>query len=186
MTKITPNTIDSAPAASKPILEGAQKALGFVPNLYGVLSEAPAALHAYTAIGAALNEHASLSDTERNVVAIAISRDAGCGYCVAAHSTLADMAKAPSEVINAARDGNPIGDSKLEALRVFARAAVEKRGWLEDKDLTAFFQAGYEKKHVLEVMTLAALKTMSNYTNHVAETPLDEAFAPRTWKADAA
>ena len=26
-----------------------------------------------------------------------------------------------------------------------------------------------------------SLKVMSNYTNHIAETPLDDAFAPNVW-----
>jgi hypothetical protein len=40
----------TAPAASAEILNGVQKAWGFVPNLHRVLAESPAALEAYNTL----------------------------------------------------------------------------------------------------------------------------------------
>ena len=34
---------------------------------------------------------------------------------------------------------------------------------------------------MLDVVTGVTLKTMSNYTNHIAETELDDSFAPMAW-----
>lgn len=48
------HTVDSAPAASASILDGTQKALGFIPNLYAHLAESPAALQAYKQLGSLL------------------------------------------------------------------------------------------------------------------------------------
>jgi hypothetical protein len=39
---------ESAPEASKPLLEQAEKKYGFALNLFGVMAESPAALKAYT------------------------------------------------------------------------------------------------------------------------------------------
>ena len=50
MTKFTAHTIETAPARSRPLLEGVKQALGFVPNLYGVFAESPAALQGALAI----------------------------------------------------------------------------------------------------------------------------------------
>ncbi len=35
---------------------------------------------------------------------------------------------------------------------------------------------------MLEVIGAAAFKLISNYTNHIADIPLDEAFQPFLWK----
>ena len=159
-----------------------QKQIGFVPNLYAIMAESPAALAAYTGISAALDQHAALSAVERNLAAIAVSRENNCEYCVAAHSVIASMVKAPEGQVEAVRAGEPLDDPKLEALRRFAVTVSEKRGLPSEEDLQAFFEAGYERRHVLDVVTLFALKTLSNYTNHITGTPLDAAFAPKAWK----
>ena len=36
---------------------------------------------------------------------------------------------------------------------------------------------------VLEVILGIAYKTLSNYTNHLVDTPVDEAFAKQAWTA---
>lgn len=36
---------------------------------------------------------------------------------------------------------------------------------------------------MFDVLTLLALKTLSNYVNHLAETPLDPQFASQAWSA---
>ncbi len=69
-------------------------------------------------------------------------------------------------------------DQKLNALVTYVRKTVETRGIVDESDLQAFLDAGYTKKQVLEVNLIIALKTISNYTNHLAETPIDEAFEP--------
>ncbi|HCM06019.1 MAG TPA: carboxymuconolactone decarboxylase, partial [Oceanospirillales bacterium] len=48
MSNFKIHTVESAPAESKAILEGAQKQNGFIPGLYGVLAESPNTLKAYT------------------------------------------------------------------------------------------------------------------------------------------
>ena len=51
---------------------------------------------------------------------------------------------------------------------------------MEDR-LEAFLQAGYSKQNVLEVMLAVAMKTLSNYSNHVLGTPLDEVLSKMAW-----
>lgn len=175
------HTIESAPSGSKPTLEAARDALGFVPNLYGVMAEAPALLEGYKALSAVF-EKSSLTATERQIVLLMASYDNGCEYCVAAHSTIAAMQRVPDEVISAIRDGERIEDPKLEALRQFTSAVVTKRGWPDEAEVTDFLNAGYGRAQILEVVLGVGIKTLSNYTNHVADTPLDQAFAPNVWK----
>lgn len=184
MTRFDIHTPETAPEASRPILEGAQKALGFVPNLYGTFAGAPALLQAYTQVGQ-LFDQTSFTPTERQVVLLATSFVNGCDYCMAAHSTIAAMQKLPADVVQALRDGEPIADPKLEALRRFTVQLVEKRGWADDADVDAFLAAGYTKEQVLEVVLGVGMKTLSNFTNHLGATPLDAAFQPQAWSRPA-
>lgn len=174
------HTLESAPEKSRPTLEAVRKSYGFIPNLFGALAESPAAVESYAAISAALSR-GRFSPEQQQVLAIAISAKNGCEYCVAAHSTVAGMQKVPAATIEALRSDKPLADPKLQALRSFALQVVEQRGWLEPRQLEAFHAAGYDHGHVLEVLTWVALKTLSNYANHIGQTPVDAAFAAQRW-----
>lgn len=173
-------SIDNAPEKSRATLEGVKQAYGFVPNLFGVFAESPAAVQAYAAIGKAL-QSAGLNVVEQQVVFLSVSAENGCKYCVAAHSTIAKGAKMPDEILAALRSQDDLPDARLQALAAFTRAVVKNRGWVPEADLQAFVDAGFERRHVLDVLTIMAMKTLSNYTNHIAETPLDDAFSAQAW-----
>lgn len=174
-------TPETAPENTRGTLEDVKKKYGFQPNLYGVFAHSPAPLKGYLALSEAFDA-ASLSPLERNIVLLASARANDCYYCVAVHSTVGDMQKHPADVIDAIRNDTAISDAKLEALRRFTQAVVRNRGHLEDAQVKDFLAAGYQPAQALEVVTGVALKTLSNYTNHLAHPPLDAAFAGREWK----
>ncbi len=182
MADLTIHTKDSAPEASKDLLEIVQaKNNGFIPYLLGEMAEAPSLLKAYMTVGEAL-EASSLTAQEQQVVILTVSYLNECSYCMTAHSAVAKMVGLPDDEIDALREGQPMSDAKLEALRTFTGILVEKRGWASDEDIAAFLTAGYTRAQVLEVILGIAFKTMSNFTNHVADTPLDKQLAPSTWE----
>ncbi|TVR98665.1 MAG: carboxymuconolactone decarboxylase family protein [Rhodospirillales bacterium] len=178
------HSIDTAPKGAEDTLAAVKDKFGFVPNVLGVMAEAPALAKAYVSLST-LFEETALSPTERNIVILAISTTNKCEYCVAAHSVGATMQKVPSDVIEALRRGKPLADSKLEALRRLASEIVENRGWPSQDVVQGFLDAGYTQKNLLEVIVGVGLKTLSNYTNHIAETPLDDAFQPAKWSEPA-
>lgn len=177
------HTPEDAPEGSRTGLEGAKKKMGMVPNLLGILAGAPAALSSYQSLSAAFGS-SSFSPTEQQIVLIATSVENDCRYCVAAHTTMSKMAKVPEDVLTALRSGSPLADPKLEALRQFTLAVVTKRGWVEADDIAAFTAAGYGSEQILEVVTGVTLKTLTNYVNHVAETPLDAPFQAEAWQPE--
>ena len=181
MADFTIHTKNSAPKASKDLLEIAQAKYGFIPNLMGEMAEAPSLLKAYLTVGEAL-EASSLTAQEQQVVILTVSYLNECSYCMTAHSAVAKMVGLPDDEIDALREGQPMSDAKLEAMRTFTGILVEKRGWASDEDIAAFLTAGYTRAQVLEVILGIAFKTMSNFTNHVADTPIDKQFAPFTWE----
>lgn len=173
-------TPETAPSNTRDILTDVKKKYGFQPNLYGVFAHSPAPLKGYLGLAEAFDA-SSLSALERNVVLLATARTNDCYYCVAVHSTVGDMQKHPADVIEAIRNDTAIADPKLEALRRFTQSVVQSRGHLEDAQVKAFLDAGYQPHQALEVLVGVSLKTLSNYTNHLANPPLDAAFAPREW-----
>jgi len=169
-----------APDKSRTILEQARLALGFVPNLYGMMAESPTLLKAYTRL-TAIFDQSTLLPVERQVVLLSVSFENGCDYCMAAHTAIAALQDVPPPVVAAVREGRAIPDRKLQALNSFTRKVVERRGWIGDEDLRELLDAGYSRENVLEVILGVGLKTMSNYANHLAKTPLDEVFAAHAW-----
>ncbi|APZ96740.1 carboxymuconolactone decarboxylase family protein [Fuerstiella marisgermanici] len=184
MTDFNVHTVESAPADSQPQLEGSKKAYGFVPNLHAVMAESPALLEAYKTVADIFDSKTNLSTTERQIIAMTNNRLNGCTYCMAAHTSIMQAGQVPEDVITALRNGTPIADPKLEALRVFAEKVNKKRGWLDDGDIDELLAAGYTKQTVFDVIVGTAYKVLSNYTNHIAQTPLDDGFAANEWSAD--
>ena len=180
MTTFTIHTPESAPAGSRERLQEVRARYGRVPNVYGVLAEAPIAVEAYDLLGNLLMR-SSFTPTERHVVWFTINAYHNCHYCMAAHTFLAKGEQVPDDVIETAREEGRYGDPRLEALRVFTLNLVENRGWASPEALDAFFGAGFTKQNVLEIVVVIAHKVLSNYTNHIVDTPVDEAFGRFTW-----
>lgn len=182
----TVHSIDTAPAASKPTLNAVKAAYGMVPNLFGVLAESPGALKAYFDVSKAFTD-TSLSPAEQQVVLLATSVENACEYCVAAHSTVAKSRQLLDDAaLSALHAAKELPDRKLEALRQFTVQGVRARGRVTDDAVRAFLDAGYTRADLLAVLTGVALKTLSNYTNHIAATPLDAAFQAQRWEPAAA
>ena len=179
------STNDADPAVSAP-LKDAQAKMGMVPNMYGAMANLPALLDTYSHGYGKFRAEAGFTPVEQEVVFLAISRFNGCHYCVAAHSFVADvMTKVPVEVTDAIRDGRPVPDAKLEALRTFAHAMTESRGNPTPAEARAFLDAGYTETHILGVILAISVKVISNYSNHIFHTEVDAGFAGRAWSAAA-
>ncbi len=183
MPRFAQYTIDNAPEASRPLLQGVEKALGFVPNLYATFAESPAVLEGILALDAALDK-GTLSNVERQLVKIAVSTENGCTYCVAAHSTLAGMLKARPDVVAAVRTGAAVPDAKVDALITFTRAVVREKGFVPEDAMADFLAAGYTKAQLIEVVGQVGLKTLHNYVHALTQAPLDAAFEPQRWDAN--
>ena len=65
---------------------------------------------------------------------------------------------------------------KLQVLHETTLLVLRNRGLLSDEALEAFYAAGYEQKHILGILLGLSQKVISNYINHIAKTPIDDAF----------
>ena len=175
MAQYTLHTVASAPEGSKATLEAVEKALGFLPNLFATMAESPEALNGYVGLDAVL-ARGTFGAAERQLLLTAISSENGCGYCVAAHSTLASLCRADARAITGARGETTPADPRLRALTTFARAVIRDRGHVGDEALQEFLRAGFTKAQALEVLANIGYKTISNFIAGFAHPPLDAQF----------
>jgi len=181
MTTLKVQTIESAPEASKSLLENSQKAYGMIPGLHGVLAGAPELLDAYQKLHE-LFTNTSFNNEELTVVWQTINVEHACHYCVPAHTGIAKMMNVDDAITDALRNESPLEDAKLEALRTMTLSITRNRGNVSQEDLDAFYKAGYGERQVLEIILGLSQKVISNYTNHIANTPVDAAFEKFAWK----
>lgn len=187
MSLFTLHTLETAPAASRPLLEKTQSEWQFIPTLHATLAESPSTLEAYRDLFT-LVQKSSFTPAEQQLVYLAVNVFHGCEYCTAGHTYLARQAGLAEGAVQALRHRKPIADRRLQALRLFTEQVVESRGHAGDAAVNAFIAAGFTKAQVLEVVLVIATKTISNYANHLTHTPKesfmsDPAFA---WQAGAA
>jgi len=164
-----------APEQARELLDQAESKYGFVPNILGVMANAPALLEAYMSLSQ-IFEKTSFSAAEKQTVLLAVSAENDCGYCKSAHTAIAKMQNVDDAVLEAIANGDKLPDARLDALFKFTRTMVEKRGHPSDDELQAFFDAGFSEAQVQEVIVGIGMKTLSNYNNHIAETPVDDQF----------
>lgn len=180
MTTLKIHSIESAPKESKALLQDSQKAYGMIPGLHGVLAASPSALKGYQVLHE-LFVASSFNNDELTVVWQAINVEHACHYCVPAHTGIAHMMKVDNDIIESLRNETPLADAKLEALRTFTLSMVRNRGNVSEDELNAFYAAGYGEQQVLDIILGLSQKVISNYTNHIANTPVDAGFQKFAW-----
>jgi len=171
MSRLPIPTVDSAPEASKPILDAVHKQLGVVPNLFRLIGTSPAALGAFASFQGTLSKALDLKTRER--IALAVAQVNGCDYCLSAHSYLGEnVAKISPEEIALNRRGAS-GDTKANAAVNFASKVTSQRGHIGDADIAAVRAAGFTDAQIVEIVALVAENTFTNYLNEVAKTDID-------------
>ena len=173
MSDFTLHRSETAPRLSRPILENIEGAWGGVPNLHRLLAESPATLETYSSAFAAF-EASSFTPPERQLVYLAVSVGNDCAYCAGAHARLALAVGLDEGDVEAVRAGRALDEARLEALRAFTAAIVSRRGRVRGEETAAFLAAGFTRAQVLEVILAVAVKTISNYVDHVAGVPFDD------------
>lgn len=181
--KLTAKTIEDAAPKARMGLQQAQEKMGFIPNMYARMANSPGLFDTYQQGYAVFRAESGFTPAEQEVVFLTISRVNGCEYCMAAHSFVADkMSNVPVAVTDAIRNDTEIPDERLSALAKFTRVMVEQRGLPQTRDVEAFLAAGYTERQILEIILAIAVKTLSNYANHIFHTPVDTMFASRAWE----
>ena len=174
--------LESADSLQKLIVEDATKKNGGWPNMYGNMINSTGLLKTYLHGYNLFRTESGFTPIEQEVVFLTLSYKNECNYCMAAHSFIADkISKVPTEITDAIRAGLPIEDNKLQALSQFTKQLFDSRGKPSKEEVINFLAVGYDEKKILEIILAIAVKTLSNYSNHVFHSEVDDMFKGRTW-----
>lgn len=144
---------------------------GMVPNVFQGLGNSPEVLRAYLQTSGCLSK-GNLSDSEREIVALVVSQNNGCEYCLAAHTLVGGMHGLKPDEMQAIRRGDS-RESKTAALVKFVQAILSQRGAVSDRELAEFKLAGFSDAQVPDVVLTIAMTVFTNYFNHVHRTTVD-------------
>lgn len=174
------HTIESAPEPSKPSLEALRQAFGMIPNLAGAMSTSPVLIGSL--VGLFQKVHGgSFSEAQIQVLLLTNAVTNACTWAVAFHTALALKEGLDPADVKAIRERRAPRDAKNAALSTLARTLIEKRGRLDDLDVSRFLQAGFDKAHLLEVIAVVAASTITNYAGNVTKPPVEAAFEAYAW-----
>jgi uncharacterized peroxidase-related enzyme len=171
MPRIDPVDRATAPAKTQQLLDQVERTLGTVPNIIATMAQSPALTAAYLGFSEALSQ-GSVRPTLREQIALAVSQNNQCDYCLAAHSAIGSSLGLSEDQVRDARTATS-PDRKIEIALQFARRVAEQRGFVANADLDAMRTAGYSEAAIVEIVGYVALTVFTNYFNHVAETEVD-------------
>jgi len=171
----------TVPQAAQPLLASAREIFGFVPNLAVAMAAVPATVpatleayfHALQAFG-----QTPLTPVEQQIVLMSVSRANQADYSLAVHAALALKAGADPHAVRAVGTGRSMPDARLAALRRFTEALTVGRGQVAAAEVDSFLNAGFDRTAIVAVAFGVAVKTFANALAHLAQTPVDSAFAP--------
>ena len=171
MPRLTPIDPAAAEGKAKVLLDGVQKKLGIVPNLFRTMAASPAVLESYLGFSQNLGG-TGLSAREREQIALAVAGANACEYCASAHTAIG-KSLGLSDAETTRNLAGEAEDPNAAAILAFATALVEKKGWVGDDDLAAVRAAGADDATIGEIVATVALNIFTNYFNHVARTEVD-------------
>jgi alkylhydroperoxidase family enzyme len=180
--QLTIHTTESAPPASKPILEGIASELGFVPNLAATIAASPTLLSGFDGLRRAVGS-GELDATSREVAGVAVGVAVDNHYGVAFHSTILGKLGMEEAQIERMRDDLPPTDDKLAAAYELARQIAANRGKVDDQAIARAQQAGYSESDILEIVAECTFASLVGVIDNLAgRVELDEFHAARAWR----
>jgi uncharacterized peroxidase-related enzyme len=159
------------PAESRPTLDAFTANIGFTPNMMAAFANSPIAFNAWANLLGSLSK--ALDVKTRDSIGLVVSEVNGCNYCLTVHSFTAEhMAKLSADEIILARKGLA-SDPKRNAALQFAKKVIETRGHVTDADLAAVRAAGFSEAHLIEIVALVAMYSLTNFFNNVFDPEKD-------------
>jgi uncharacterized peroxidase-related enzyme len=171
MSRIAAIEPSAATGKAKDLLSAVQHKLGILPNMAKVMVNSPAVLEGYLGFSGALN--GGLLDAQtREQLALAVSQENHCDYCLSAHSAIGKMVGLNPQQVIASREGKGTTERTTAAL-TFARKVLETRGNIDANNLKAVREAGFSEGEITEIIAHVALNVFTNYFNIAADVDID-------------
>ena len=173
----------TAPAASRPLLEGIAADVGLVPNLAAAIAASPALLAAFDGIRRAVGS-GELAPAHREAAGVAVGVAVDNEYGVAFHSTVLGRLGVAEDEIERMRSGKEPVDEPTAAVYALARELARHRGKVDNATVARAAAAGLSSVQMLEVLAESAFASLVGLVDNFAgRIPLDEFLQPRAWSA---
>jgi uncharacterized peroxidase-related enzyme len=179
MTKFNVPTKEEVSEDNKALFDKLKNAVGFVPNIYALMAYSDTALDTYLKFENGAN---SFSKNEIELVKLVVSEQNGCLYCLSAHTIFGKMNGFSEEQMLEIRTGTASFNSKLNALANLTKEITANKGKASDEAVQSFFDAGYTKGSLIELVQLVAVMLVTNYLHNLTQIPIDFALAPSLQK----
>lgn len=170
MTNFNVPTREEVSTNNQEIFDNLKKAIGFVPNLYATIAHSDTALGNYLQFQ---NAKTSLSNKEKEVVNLVVSQVNGCSYCQSAHTAIGKMNGFTDDQILELRQGSFSSDDKIDSLVKIAKEITLNKGKVDDATLEAFFNVGYSKGTLVDVILAVGDKVVMNYLHNLTQIDID-------------
>lgn len=151
------------------IFDNLNKALGFVPNLYATLAYSNNGLARYLDFQGGKT---SLNNREKEAVNLVVSQVNECRYCQSAHTVLGKMNGFDEDEILKIRAGSS-SNEKLNSLVQLTKALTENKGKISDEILQNFYDQGYTKENLVDVILQISDKIVMNYLHNLTQIEID-------------
>ena len=175
--RIAPLDPLAADNATAKLLQKRERKWGKAFNVTRTIANAPAVLEMMDSVWESLSR-TSLSTADRELIAMEMAASNGCHYCVPAHRYViheeSEFDAATIKKIERVSLGQTLADdSRLCTMQRLVRLLVEKRGGLSDSEFASFQSEGISPQQMIETIAEIAHCTVTNFTNRLAQTPLD-------------
>lgn len=164
MTRIPTVKAEAAEGQVKEILDEIRKAFGMIPNLFLTYAHHPPLLEANWHKVKKVMMEGDLSRKNKEAIALLVSQDNGCKYCVAAHSgALKSIGVSDDEIKNIAENLDEADFSPMEkALIRFARKANSAPNAVSNQDFQDVKATGAEDAQIIEALGVMEVFTAFN------------------------
>jgi alkylhydroperoxidase family enzyme len=175
MARIPTHTIQDAPEASRPLLEGVlhTSPTGRLLNLHSQMANSPAVLDAYVSIRKATAAHGTLEPPVRSALMLATADVDRSEYAREITSMLALQAGWSHDQVRLLRGGQDVGDEKVDALVRLVREAAASFGHVRDETWESARRVGWTNEQLTEAFAYLGLTVFTAYFLNYARTELD-------------
>jgi uncharacterized peroxidase-related enzyme len=169
--RIPPVDPAQAQGQTRALFDAVKVKMGKVPNMMKTMAHSPALLEGYLALSGALSKGV-LPEVVRQQIALYVSQENDCEYCLSAHTLLGRHAGLTPEQVLLARRGES-QDAKQQAVLTLAENIVRHRGDISDEQLATALEAGVSDAELAEVVGHVALTTLTNFFNQLSHAAVD-------------
>jgi uncharacterized peroxidase-related enzyme len=169
--KISAQDPSTATGKAKEVMEGLQKKLGVVPNLFRTMSHAPNVLEGYLAFSDSLTK-GKLQQHDKEQIALYVAVLNNCTYCIAAHSFFLSKLGYGKASIELFKEGRT-NETKSQPILDFVKSLVQNNGHVAQSNIDKLKEAGFVETEIVEIIGVVGINMFTNYLAIAAHPTID-------------